>query len=379
MNHKIKKLLVGCAAIVLLGCSALLVGSKESDAAKYINLNGKYHASLGLQTCTKAWINRYAYYDKEANQYYGTNKAGCMIAADPSAAGKEYAGTFHDVEIAGNGTYTVSLDNAEFGGETSLSQLHVATDIPMNKVIKFKNVSFTVNGKKIVDFDNGYMEDEEPYINGGMDLLLLNGWRDPLVDELENKGLTKKKSGYNLLNGSGKESISVTFAVTGFNYNYGETPSKEKAYVMPKVPAAGSTKTIKGITYKVTKSDKAKGTVAVVKHKKSTRVTIPQTIKWNTYTFKVTEISANAFAKDQKLKKVVIEKNVKKIGKNAFKGCKKLKKLTIKTRQLKTGSIGKNAFKGCNVKPQVKVPGGKKSAYKKLLKKAGLSKKMVVK
>lgn len=373
MRKKIVKKIIGFgAALALLGCSVLLVGSRDSEAAKY-------HAALGLQTCNKVWINRFAYYDKEANQYYGTDKAGCMIAADPSASGKEYAGTFKDVEIAGNGTYTVALEDADFGGETALSQLHVATDIPLNKVIKFKNVFFTINGKKIATFDQGYMEDEEPYINGGMDILLLNSWREPLVDQLEKKGRSKKQNGYNLLKGTGKENISITFTVTGFNYNYGETPSKEKAYVMPKVPSTGSTKTIKGITYKVIKSDKAKGTVSVIKHKKAAGVTIPQTIKWNTYTFRVTEISANAFSKDQKLKKVVIGKNIKKIGKNAFKGCKNLKKITIKTKSLKAGTVGKNALRGCNAKLQVKVPKGKKTLYKNLFKKAGVSRRAVVK
>ncbi len=380
MRKKIVKKIIGFgAALALLGCSVLLVGSRDSEAAKYVDLNGKYHAALGLQTCNKVWINRFAYYDKEANQYYGTDKAGCMIAADPSASGKEYAGTFKDVEIAGNGTYTVALEDADFGGETALSQLHVATDIPLNKVIKFKNVFFTINGKKIATFDQGYMEDEEPYINGGMDILLLNSWREPLVDQLEKKGRSKKQNGYNLLKGTGKENISITFTVTGFNYNYGETPSKEKAYVMPKVPSTGSTKTIKGITYKVIKSDKAKGTVSVIKHKKAAGVTIPQTIKWNTYTFRVTEISANAFSKDQKLKKVVIGKNIKKIGKNAFKGCKNLKKITIKTKSLKAGTVGKNALRGCNAKFQVKVPKGKKTLYKNLFKKAGVSRRAVVK
>ena len=110
MRKKIVKKIIGFgAALALLGCSVLLVGSRDSEAAKYVDLNGKYHAALGLQTCNKVWINRFAYYDKEANQYYGTDKAGCMIAADPSASGKEYAGTFKDVEIAGNGTYTCLL------------------------------------------------------------------------------------------------------------------------------------------------------------------------------------------------------------------------------------------------------------------------------
>ena len=77
------------------------------------------------------------------------------------------------------------------------------------------------------------MEDEAPYLRGGMDLLLINGWRAPLVSLLEKKGLKKKDSGYALLKGSGKESISVTFTVTGFQYDHGEQAPTESAYVLP--------------------------------------------------------------------------------------------------------------------------------------------------
>lgn len=379
MKNKLKKSISLCMTFIIIFCGVLFTDTKDCKAAKYVDLNGTYHAALGLQTCTKAWVNRFAYFDKKSNAYYGTNKANCMIAADSSAHGKKYAGTFTDVEISGNGTYTVSLSDAKFDGETDISQLHVATDIPLNNVIKFTNVSFTINGKQIADFENGYMEDEAPYLRGGMDFLLINGWRAPLVSLLEKKGLKKKDSGYALLKGSGKESISVTFTVTGFQYDHGEQAPTESAYVLPKVPAVGKTKTIKGITYKVTKSDKTKGTVSVIKHKKGKAACkIPQTITWNSYSFQVAEISSAAFSNDKKLKKVIIEKNIQKIGKNAFKGCNHLKTIDIRSKQLKINSIGTNAFATGSTTLQVKVPKGQKTAYKKLLHKAGISKKAIM-
>ena len=64
------------------------------------------------------------------------------------------------------------------------------------------------------------------------------------------------------------------------------------------------------------------------------------------------------------------------IKKNAFKNCKKLKKVIIHSKNIK--SIGKNAFKGIVKKAVFKVPDGKISKYKKLLKKSGAAKTIKV-
>lgn len=69
----------------------------------------------------------------------------------------------------------------------------------------------------------------------------------------------------------------------------------------------------------------------------------------------------------------------KKIGASAFYGCKKLKTITIKTKKLTSNHVGANAFKGVYSKAQVKVPSGKKAAYKKLLRAKGLGKNAVIK
>lgn len=112
-----------------------------------------------------------------------------------------------------------------------------------------------------------------------------------------------------------------------------------------KVPA------LKGITY--TKSNlkytvvedyiDGKGTVCVTGMvKNATSVTIPQTVKLESYNYKVVKINSKAFYKKSNVKKV-----------------------TIKSTNLT--SIGKDAFKGINKKATFKVPKSKYTAYKKLL------------
>ena len=134
-----------------------------------------------------------------------------------------------------------------------------------------------------------------------------------------------------------------------------------------------------GNIYKVTSSRSSSRTVAFIGNKVKTSVTIPTTIKIKDATYKVTEISTNAFKNNRKLKKVVIGQNIVKIGKNAFYGCKKLTSITIKSSRLTLKNIGKNAFKNTSPKATVKVPKKQKTLYNQILKKRGLNKKAKVK
>lgn len=106
----------------------------------------------------------------------------------------------------------------------------------------------------------------------------------------------------------------------------------------------------KNIKYTVTSTKEVKVTGTTKKSIRS--VTIPATVKYKGTTYKVTSI-----------------------GSKAFYNCKKLKTVTIKSKKLK--SVGKNAFKGIYKKAKVTVPKSKYKAYRKLLKKAGLSSKTV--
>ncbi|MCI9080015.1 MAG: family 43 glycosylhydrolase [Lachnospiraceae bacterium] len=104
--------------------------------------------------------------------------------------------------------------------------------------------------------------------------------------------------------------------------------------------------------------------------------TIKVTVNGKKVTYKVTSIKSNAFKNNKKVKQVIVSKNIKKIGKNAFKNCSKIKKIKIKSSSIK--KIGKDAFKGINKKCVIEVPKAKKKAYKKMLRKAGLNKKIKI-
>ena len=140
----------------------------------------------------------------------------------------------------------------------------------------------------------------------------------------------------------------------------------------------GATKTVSGITYKVTATGSTK-TVEVTKVSSAmTSVTIPATVKVNNVTYTVTSIAAKAYKGNQKLKKIVIGKNVSKIGKEAFLNCRNLKTITIKSTKLT--SVGAKAINGIHKKAKITCPAKKKAAYKKLFKaKTGFVKSMTIK
>ncbi len=233
-----RRILAGGAALAV-ACSLVVTAvpaqaakKKKEKAAKEVDLNGTYNATLGIQTDTLLWVTRMGYYESSQNEYYGTEYANQMYCEDKDNPGehKMLPGTFVDAEIKGNGTYTVSLDGGEFQGETDLSQLHVATDIPLNDTIKFSDVIVKINGKTIVEFDEGVMEDQENYLQGGMVCLAFNHWRPELVNTLTEMGMpeTATNGGYTLLNGTGAEDVSITFTVSGFAYDNPDATGEEE-------------------------------------------------------------------------------------------------------------------------------------------------------
>ncbi len=220
LTNNLKKMV----ALTLAGAMALtLTTGVQADAAKKkkLDLNGKYHATMGIQTSTKLWYTRMGYYEKTQNKYYKTDKADKIVYTNPDTQEETTAvGTFTDAEIAGNGTYTLKLEGADFQGETAISQLHIATDIPLNDKIKFTNVKAKVDGREVASFDEGVPENEEPYLQGGTVILLMNHWRPELVKQLQENGLSESaESGYDLLKGTTDESVEITFTVSGFNYD----------------------------------------------------------------------------------------------------------------------------------------------------------------
>lgn len=91
------------------------------------------------------------------------------------------------------------------------------------------------------------------------------------------------------------------------------------------------------------------------------------------------KIGTSAFLKCSSLKQFVFDAKVESIGKDAFNGCSSLKDIEIKTRKLKESTVGANAFKGIYKKAVIKCPKGKLDAYRKILRKRGVSKSAVFK
>ena len=139
-----------------------------------------------------------------------------------------------------------------------------------------------------------------------------------------------------------------TLTICGKKNSEAYKHAKAKGYTFKscKVPALkGITYTNGNLKYKVvTDYIDGKGTVMVTgMKKKASNVTIPKTVKLESYNYKVV-----------------------KINNNAFKGKSDLKKITIKSTYLT--SVGKNAIKGINKNAVIKVPKSKVQAYKKLFK-----------
>ncbi len=153
--------------------------------------------------------------------------------------------------------------------------------------------------------------------------------------------------------------------------------------------------------YKITSVSASTVEFKSIKGAGAAKVTIPDTVKIDGKSYKVTAVAASAFKNNKKMTSVTIGKNVETIGNNAFLGCTKLKKVNAKSTVLKTiGSkafgnckslknmtlktkklkkVGKNAFQGIHKKAVIKVPSAKYKAYTKLLAKKGQSKSVKIK
>lgn len=175
----------------------------------------------------------------------------------------------------------------------------------------------------------------------------------------------------------GYQKAAVVIPVTGKEETTNEQPSNTNTLTVGQVvvnKADGAFYTIKKNAGKVHEVE-----YKAPKNKKQTKIAVPDSIKINGATYKVTSIAKSAFKNNKKLKTVTIGKNVSKIGENVFSGCKKLKTITIKSTKLKAKTLSKSTFKGITKATTIKVPKKKLSAYKKLFKSRGLSSKIKVK
>ncbi|MGN0482461.1 MAG: leucine-rich repeat protein [Lachnospiraceae bacterium] len=134
--------------------------------------------------------------------------------------------------------------------------------------------------------------------------------------------------------------------------------------------------------YKVTSDKKGKKEVTFEKLAYQTQsiqpYKIPDTVKYDGITYKVTGIAAHALEKAG-LNKITIGKNVTTISAKAFANCKYLKKIVIQSKQLKASGVKKNAFTGISKDVTIQCPKEKAGAYTSLFRKSGLKKNVTIK
>lgn len=102
-------------------------------------------------------------------------------------------------------------------------------------------------------------------------------------------------------------------------------------------------------------ADGTDGEVKITKTSNTSAATliIPDTVMINGVQYKVTTITANAFANNKKVKTVQIGANVINIESGAFKGCTALTKVTLPS---SVETIGANAFSGCKKLKTITIP-----------------------
>ena len=137
------------AAVGILMAGILLaVRVAPVQAEPKVDTYGEYHAALGVQTDATRRVFRDAYFDGRAEEAEDFNKLKRERSQGSGAdRAEESRGTFKDVAMKGNGTYTVSLKNADFHGDRTFRKLYVATDIPNTNKIKFSNMSVSIDGR----------------------------------------------------------------------------------------------------------------------------------------------------------------------------------------------------------------------------------------
>jgi LPXTG-motif cell wall-anchored protein len=206
------------ALAILFAAAFAVTGAVSTPVqAADVDLDGTYNAYLGLQTPKYSFRNSW----NEPNYGLGVTGDDGMVyfnqvtGWDGSTA-VTLPGTFTDAVIAGNGTYSVSVDGLDFSkfddfsDQDFLNLLFVDTDIPNTGAITISNVHCIFDGADKYTFDEAFLDpDAKDYI----DVLCCNLWNDDLAKgQLFYYSVPMKK-------------IEVTFDVSGFNYDYGSAPA----------------------------------------------------------------------------------------------------------------------------------------------------------
>lgn len=188
-----KSKILAVAASASLAATALAIPASADDT---------YHAYIGVQSASFSFRNAW----DEPTYGLGVTGDDGMVYFDqitgwdgPTAVSK--GGTFTDAEITGDGTYSVSVTDFDFGEDETLNLLFLSTDIPLDSGITISDVKVVMDGNTKYTFDEAYLDpDEVNYIKP----TCINIWNDDLGKDAGLFGYTMPQ-----------DSIELQFTVSG--------------------------------------------------------------------------------------------------------------------------------------------------------------------
>ena len=168
------------------------------------------------------------------------------------------------------------------------------------------------------------------------------------------KGKTIPEEGYTL---SYKNNVNTGTAtiIAKFKGNYSGSAA---GTFQIKEPSVGAQVTTDKAVYQINENKEV--TYVAPTNKTTTTITIPDTIKIGTTTYKVTEVKSSAVSNNKNVTTINIGQNVKKLKANTIKKCPKLKKIIFRFKSVK-------AAKKCKVGKQKKINNKKRLKIKAII------------
>ena len=234
---KLRKLLASIFVGVMT-VSALAVSASAGyvEVTDEFDPSGEYKAQMFIQ-----FGDTYIFRDPLSNDassasgnYAGADKLTTLKGTEVEA---EYEGTFNDVELKGNGTYTVSLtDVGDLGDTKKINLLGLSTNIPSSAAdqIKFTDVTITINDSKVLSYTypEGTIDEDCIDNNSYINVLGVNGWNSEVCTDA-NAAI-------------GDESVwpgtitkaEITFTISGFDYDNPDAVAPSEEETTPEETAA---------------------------------------------------------------------------------------------------------------------------------------------
>lgn len=198
------------------------VGDFRNEEAAEVDLpvadvNGTYHAYIGFQS------PKYSFRNEWADSSYGAGVEngkyfGQVTGWDDANNAITLPGTFDDVEITGNGTYTVAAHGLDFTtddwSQEYMNLIFFSTDIPNDENIVVSDVQLKVNDANVTLASAGTVRPE--VVKDGalyLSVQLQNNWNPDI-----------KEIGYYA---TPVTDIEITFTIAGFAKDAEVAPAKE--------------------------------------------------------------------------------------------------------------------------------------------------------